>query len=86
MIGNCTVTESSGWVTGKLLVALFPITPMHSGWGAGVKGNGRVHEPFAFLYLRPMGRIKRSYLTGRRVKSGPTKVLVRRISLLQSRK
>lgn len=29
---------------------------------------------FAFLYRRPMGRIKRSYLTGLRVKSGPTNV------------
>ena len=29
---------------------------------------------FAFLYRNPMGRMKRSYLTGRRVKSGPTKV------------
>ena len=26
----------------------------------------------AFLYRRPMGRMKRSYFTGRRVKSGPT--------------
>lgn len=42
MIGNWTVTPSSGCVT------------------------------FAFLYRNPIGRMKRSYLTGRRVKSLPT--------------
>jgi hypothetical protein len=64
MIGSWTVTPSSGCVTlhfsGRVLVLL-------NRYGDGL-GVGNV------LYLRPMGLIKRSYFTGRRVKSGPTNV------------
>lgn len=38
-----------------------------------VKGD-RLTVTLAFLYRSPIGRINLSYLTGRRVKSGPTKV------------
>jgi hypothetical protein len=44
------------------MIGIWTVTPS-SGW-----------VTLAFLYRRPMGRIKRSYFTGLLVKSGPTNV------------